>query len=59
LFAETTKDNSKVCLSANKDTTRVIDSGATDHLVKENTPVINKYKFSVPTKIHIANNNNY
>jgi hypothetical protein len=30
---------SKVCSS----TTWVIDSGATDHLVKENTPVINKY----------------
>jgi hypothetical protein len=56
-FAET--GNSKVCLSANKDTTWVIDSGATDHLVKEDTYVINKYKLSVPTKIHIAKNNNY
>jgi hypothetical protein len=48
-----------VCLSSNNDRTWVTDSGATDHLVKENTPVINKYKLSVPTKIHIAKNNNY
>jgi hypothetical protein len=48
-----------VCLSANKDTTWVIDSGAKDHIVKENMPVINKYKLSVSTKIQIAGNNNY
>jgi hypothetical protein len=35
------------------------ESGATDHLVKENMPVISKYKLSFPTKIHIAKNNNY
>jgi hypothetical protein len=39
--------SSKVCLRANKDTTWVMDSGATDHLVKENTPVINRYKLSI------------
>jgi hypothetical protein len=48
-----------VCLSANKDITWVIDSVAIDHLVKEDTHVINKYKLSAPTKIHIAKNNNY
>jgi hypothetical protein len=51
--------NSKVCLSANKDVTWVIDSVATDHLVQENTHVINKYKLSILNKIHIAKNNNY
>jgi hypothetical protein len=51
--------NSKVCLSATKDTTWVMDSGATDHLVREDTDVINKYKLSVATKIYIAKNNNY
>jgi hypothetical protein len=58
-FAET--DNSKVCLSANKDITWVIlvDYVAMDHLVKEDTHVINKYKLSAPSQIHIAKNNNY
>jgi hypothetical protein len=59
LFAETTKGNSTLCLSANKDTTGVIDSGATYHLVMENALVINKHKLSVPTISHIAKNNNY
>jgi hypothetical protein len=48
-----------VCLSDNEDTTWVIDSGATHYLIKENTHVINNYKLSVPTKIHIAKNKNY
>jgi hypothetical protein len=39
--------------------TWVLDSGATDHLVKEDTHVVNKYELSVPTKIHIAKNYNY
>jgi hypothetical protein len=56
-FAET--GNNKACLSANKDATWVIDCGATDHLVKEDTYVINKCKLSVSTKIHIVKNNNY
>jgi hypothetical protein len=51
--------NNKVCLSANRDITWVMSSVATDHLVKEDTHVINKYKLSAPTKIHIAKNNNY
>jgi hypothetical protein len=48
-----------VCLSANKDITWLIDYVAMDHLIKEDTHVINKYKLSAPTKIHIAKNNNY
>jgi hypothetical protein len=48
--------NSKVCLSANKDITWVTDSVAMDHLVKEDKHVINKYKLSAPTKMHIAKN---
>jgi hypothetical protein len=51
--------NSKVCLSANKDITWVMGSVAMNHLVKEDTRVINKYKLSAPTKIHIAKNNTY
>jgi hypothetical protein len=37
----------------------VIYSGTTDHLAKEDTAAINRYKLSVPTKIHISKNNNY
>jgi hypothetical protein len=48
-----------VYLDTKKNITWVLDSVATDHLVKENTHVINKYKLSVPTKIHIAKINNY
>jgi hypothetical protein len=51
--------NSKVCLSANKNITWVIGSVATDHLVKEGTHIINKYKLSAPTKIHIQFNSIY
>jgi hypothetical protein len=48
-----------VYLGAKKNITWVLDSVSTDHLVKENTHTMNKYKLSVPTKIHIAKNNNY
>jgi hypothetical protein len=58
-IADTTKHNSEVCLSANQNTTWVLDSRVTDHLVKEDTPVLNKYELSIPPKIHIAKNNNY
>jgi hypothetical protein len=56
-IAET--DNSKVYLSTKKNITWVLDSGARDHLVKEDTQVVNKYELPVPTKIHITKNNNY
>ena len=46
-------------LSTNHNLTWVLDSGATGHLVKEDTCVINRYEFLVPTKSHIAKNDSH
>jgi hypothetical protein len=51
--------NSESYLSTKKTITWVLDSGATHNLVKEDTHVVNKYELPVPTKIHIAKNDNY
>jgi hypothetical protein len=51
--------NSEEYLSTKKNTTWVLDSAARDHLVKEDTHVVNKYELPIPTKIHIAKSDNY
>jgi hypothetical protein len=51
--------NSEAYLSTKKNITWVLDSGSTDHLVKEDTHVVNKYELPVPTKTHIAKIDNY
>jgi hypothetical protein len=51
--------NGEVYLSANQNITWVLDSGATDYLIKDGTHVVNKYELPVPTKIHIAKNHSY
>jgi hypothetical protein len=51
--------NSETYLSTKKNITWVIDSGATYILAKEDTHVVNKYELPVPTKIHMAKNDNY
>jgi hypothetical protein len=48
-----------VYLGTKKNITCVLDSEATDLLVKEDTRVINNYKLCVPTKICIAKNNKH
>jgi hypothetical protein len=49
---------SEMCLSAKQNVIWVLDSGAIDNLVKDDSPVVNKYELSIPTKIHFTENNN-
>jgi hypothetical protein len=51
--------NNESYLSTKKTITWVLDSGATDHLVKEDTHMVNKYELPVLTMIHIAKNDIY